>query len=81
MQWAYRDRYTTMGQEMPEGIQHGYNLIGARLSWSFLDGRAQVALWGANLLDEAYFQDVVPDREYGRDLRRALVRDAAHLRR
>lgn len=60
LQWAYRDRYTTMGPEIPQGIQPGYNLLGARLSWSFLDDRAQVALWGANLLDEAYFQDVVP---------------------
>ena len=60
LQWAYRDRYTTMGPEIPQGIQRGYNLLGARLSWNFLDDRAQVAVWGANLLDEAYFQDVVP---------------------
>lgn len=60
LQWAYRDHYTTMGPEIPQGIQRGYNLLGARLSWSFLDDRAQVALWGANLLDQAYFQDVVP---------------------
>ncbi len=60
LQWAYRDNYTTMGPEVPEGYQHGYNLVGARLSWSFFNDRAELALWGNNLLDEAYFQDVVP---------------------
>lgn len=53
--WAYRDRYHVLGPEVPQSIQPGYHLLGARLSYVFLDDRAQVALWGQNLLDQAYF--------------------------
>lgn len=35
-------------------------LINARLSYDFLDDRAQVALWGRNLADETYFQSTLP---------------------
>ena len=53
--WAYRSRYHVLGPEAAASIQRGYSLVGARLSYVFLDDRAQIALWGQNLLDEAYF--------------------------
>ena len=45
---------------MPQATQRGYNLLHARLSYDFLDDRAQVALWGRNLTDEANFNFVSP---------------------
>lgn len=57
LEWAYRDRNHVLGPEAAPATQPGYNLLNARLSYDFLDDRAQVALWAKNLLDEAYFQD------------------------
>ena len=55
LEWAYRDRFHTVAPEVRQGFQAGYNLLNARLSYDFLDDRAQVAVWAKNLLDEAYF--------------------------
>lgn len=53
--WAYRDRYHSLGPEVPQSIQTGYHLVGARLAYDFFDDRVQVALWGQNLLDAENF--------------------------
>lgn len=55
LEWAYRDHYHTVAPEVTAGHQCGYNLLHARLSYYFWDNRAQVAVWGRNLLDVAYF--------------------------
>ncbi len=60
MDWSYQSSVHMVGTEVPEGTQGGYNLLHARLSYDFLDDRAQVALWGKNLLDESYFTWVSP---------------------
>ena len=60
IEWAYRASEMFVGPEIPEATQGGYNLINARLSYDFLDDRAQVALWGRNLNDETYFGNVLP---------------------
>lgn len=57
VEWAYRSRQHVLGPEAEPARQRGYNLLHARLSYAFLEDRAQVALWARNLLDEAYFQD------------------------
>jgi len=44
---------------MPEATQDSYHLLNARLSYDFLDGAAQIALWGRNLTDEVYFNAVI----------------------
>ena len=41
-------------------VQRGFNLLHARVSYSFNDGRSQIALWGKNLTDETYLDTVVP---------------------
>ena len=46
-----------MSPEIAAGTQGSYHLLGARLSWDFLDDRMQLALWGENLTDEAFFDD------------------------
>lgn len=58
VEWAYRSKQHTLGPELKPGIQPGYNLLNARLSYDFLDNRAQIALFGRNLLDEAYMSDI-----------------------
>ncbi|MDG2304572.1 MAG: TonB-dependent receptor [Candidatus Binatia bacterium] len=55
VEWAYRDRDMFVGPELEQATQPGYSLLNARLSYDFLDDRAQVALWGRNLTDETYF--------------------------
>ena len=45
--------------EVEPGIQRGYNLLHARLSYDFDDDRAQVAFWADNLTDEQYFSSVL----------------------
>ena len=57
IEWVYRSRYHIVEPELVDSFQRGYNLLNARLSYDFWDDRAQVALWGKNLLDEAYFTE------------------------
>ena len=54
IQWSYRSGMHLLGPEVAQALQTGYNLLGARLSYDFLDARAQVALWGENLADQQY---------------------------
>ena len=60
LEWAYQSSVELIGPEVPEGTQHGYNLLNARFSYDFFDDRAQVALWAKNLLNEDYFTFVTP---------------------
>jgi iron complex outermembrane receptor protein len=53
--WSYTSAIQFAGRELPFAEQGGVNLLGARLSYSFMDNDAQVALWAQNLLDEEYF--------------------------
>ncbi len=55
LDWSYQGQMHVIGPEVEDGIQHGFNLLHARLSYGFWDDRAQVALWGKNLTDEEYF--------------------------
>ncbi len=52
--WYYQSSAHFLGPEVAATVQPGYNLLHARLSWVFLDDRAEVALWAQNLLDVAY---------------------------
>lgn len=56
--WTYQGSVLYAGPELPEATQPGYNLLHARLSYDFMNDRAQVALWGQNLLDQEYFEQV-----------------------
>ena len=60
VEWAYQSEMHFQGPELTQGVQRGYNLINARLSYSFLADRAQVALWVKNLTDETYFGASTP---------------------
>ena len=53
--WSYQGNTLYLGPEIPAGRQPGFHLVHLRLSYDFLDDRAQVALWTRNLLDEAVF--------------------------
>ena len=60
VEWFYQSDFHALGPELDAGKQRGYNLIHARLSYEFLDDRAQVSLWGKNLLDVGYVDIVSP---------------------
>lgn len=54
VEWYYQSEVHLLGPELVDSFQSGYNLLNARLSYSFFDDRAQVALWGKNLTDQTY---------------------------
>ncbi len=60
LEWFYSSSTLYAGPEIPEATQPGYNLLNARLSYDFLDDRAQIALWGKNLTNQFYFTHVNP---------------------
>ncbi len=60
IEWAYRAAERFAEPEIPEAKQGGYGLVNARLSYDFLDNRAQIALWGRNLGDKVYINSAVP---------------------
>lgn len=55
LDWTYQSEMHVLGPEAASGIQRGYNLLNARLSYALHDERVQVALWAKNLTDERYF--------------------------
>ena len=59
LDWYYQSAVHWDFVELDQAIQPGYNLLHARLSYDFLDDRAQVALWGKNLVDEEYFSSTL----------------------
>ena len=55
LDWYYQSSVHYAGPEIVDLTQGGYNQLGARLSFDFMDDRAQVALWGMNLTDKTYY--------------------------
>lgn len=55
LDWSYQSEVHYNGPELAATNQRGFNLLHARLSYDFADDRTQIALWGQNLTDEAYF--------------------------
>ena len=60
IEWAYQSAVNWLGPEVAQARMPGWNAINARLSYDFLDDRAQIALWGKNLLDVEHFSFVTP---------------------
>lgn len=58
VEWAFRSRQHVLGPELEAGFQDAYHLLNLRLSYDFLDNRAQVALFARNLLSEEVLSDV-----------------------
>jgi len=58
LDWYYQGSVRYAGPELPQATQSGYNLLNVRLSYDFLDDRAQFAFWGLNMLDTEYFEQV-----------------------
>ena len=52
--WSYQSKMYFEGPEVWSSKQPGYNLLHLRLSYDFLDDRAQIALWGQNVTDTKY---------------------------
>ena len=50
--WSYRSGVNWIGPELTAADQPAYNTLGLRLSYDFLDDRAQFALWARNLTDK-----------------------------
>ena len=51
IEWAYSSAINFVGPEVPHARQAGWNALNTRLSYSFLNDDAEVALWGKNLLN------------------------------
>lgn len=69
LEWSYQSLIEYAGDQRLLQ-QPGVNLLNARLSYSFYDDRAQVALWTRNLTDEAWFNAAQPlDAVFGASTR------------
>lgn len=55
IEWYHQSSVIYVAPEVPQGTQPAYDLLHARVSYDFLEDRAQVALWGRNLTDQSYF--------------------------
>jgi len=60
LDWYYRSAVNFYFPELPQATQPAYNLLHARISYDFNDDRSQFAVWGQNLTDQEYFQQVLP---------------------
>ena len=61
--WYYQSAVHFDAEAVTEAVQPGYSLLHARLSYDFMDDRAQIALFGNNLTDVSfmnYAQNLVP---------------------
>ena len=58
--WYYQSKVHYFGPELIPGNQSGFNLLHARLGYTFNQGRSQVALWGQNLTNQRYLTNSVP---------------------
>ena len=56
LDWYYQSFMHFQGPEVPATNQGGYNLLHGRLSYDFLDDRAQVALWAKNMTNQRYLR-------------------------
>ena len=54
LDWYYQSFVHFEGIEVAATNQRGYNLLHGRLSYDFLDDRAQIALWSQNMTNEEY---------------------------
>lgn len=54
IEWYYQSFMHFDGIEVDATNQPGYNLLHGRLSYDFMDDRAQIALWSRNLIDTEY---------------------------
>jgi iron complex outermembrane receptor protein len=60
LSWSYTDNYHLFSRQVTPLIQSGYHLLGARLSYEFMDTRMLFALWAKNLTDQLYFNEGTP---------------------
>ena len=60
LDWYYQSKVHYFGPELLPGNQSGFNLLHARLAYTFNQGRSQLALWGQNLTNERYLTNSVP---------------------
>ena len=54
LDWYYQSDMHMNAIEVTASNQPGYSLLHARLSYDFMDDRAQIALFGTNLTDKSY---------------------------
>ena len=59
LDWYYQSEVHWSFPELVDGVQPGYNLVHARLSYDFNENQTQVALWGKNITGEEYFDAVL----------------------
>lgn len=58
--WSYRSAFHFEAPEVWASHQPAYHLLHLRLSYDFLDDRAQFAVWGQNVTGTEYLQWAVP---------------------
>ena len=56
---SYRDEEDYTLENVPSSLADDYELVDARITWNLADGQSSISLWGTNLTDEDYVNNML----------------------
>ena len=55
---SYHDEENYTLEDVPSSVADDYELVDARITWNLADGQTSISLWGTNLTDEEYVNNM-----------------------
>ena len=56
---SYHDEENYTLEDVPSSVADDYELVDARITWNLADGQTSISLWGTNLTDEVYVNNML----------------------
>ena len=56
---SYHDEENYTLEDVPSSVAEDYELVDARITWNLADGQTSISLWGTNLTDEEYVNNML----------------------
>ncbi len=56
---SYHDEENYTLEDIPSSVADDYELVDARITWNLADGQTSISLWGTNLTDEDYVNNML----------------------
>ena len=56
---SYHDEENYTLEDVPSSVADDYELVDARITWNLADGQTSISLWGTNLTDEEYVNNML----------------------
>ncbi len=56
---SYHDEENYTLEDVPSSVADDYELVDARITWNLADGQTSISLWGTNLTDEDYVNNML----------------------